>query len=108
MNIIELMALQTANRLKEELIYNLTDYEGYLVLSNLEYGRRITITVYKNNPHFILDVQKYNSELNDFIGAKKTIKFYDFFKPRVMSDRDYILFNKALLEEKIFLLEENL
>jgi len=108
MNIIESMAIQTANRLKEELIYNLTDYEGYLVLSNLEYGKKIIITIYKNNPHFILDVQKWSSKEEAFIGAKKTIKFHDFFKPRVMSDRDYILFNKALLEEQIYLLEERL
>lgn len=108
MNIIESMAIQVANRLKEELIYNLSDYEGYLSLSNLEFGKKILITVFKNNPHFTIDVQKWNTKEEAFIGAKKEIKFYDFFKPRVMSDRDYILFNKALLEEQIFNFEERL
>ena len=104
MTLNEQIAKNIVDSLYKELeVFHLSEYDNRYVLSCFEFERLVLLTIMKNQLYMLLEVNKYTIIEDELIpyNEQKIIKYKDYLQKRIMSDKDYIMYNKALIEERI-------
>lgn len=102
------MAKQIAVKLNGELNYRFYEEEKNIILTHFEYQRFIKLIIFKDEPKMVLQVDKYQPKIDDYVLGTKIIMFKDYLMNKEMTDKDWFQIHKSIVEEAIYEVEQTI